>query len=211
MSAWNERRMIKVKVFTFLGLAFNTVFFILFAVLILLFAFNIISPQMIFNSALAIRQSPNSTLIMALTSILIVLISASFAQSVAGKIQREKNIAFTTSSGDIVSIAMTAVEDLIKKSALQIAEIKNLRPDVVAKKKGIVVNLRLDLRSETNIPELTERLQELVKGKIRDLLTGIDKPVIVKIHVAKIVLSEDKKKSGSETKEPAIPFYGYGR
>lgn len=200
-----------MKVFTFLGLVFNTVFFIFFSVFILLFAFNIISPEMIFSASLSIKQSHNSMLILTLISILIILISTSFAQSVAGKIQREKNIAFTTSSGDIVSIAMTAVEDLIKKSALQVAEIKNLRPDVIAKKKGIVVNLRLDLRSETNIPELTERLQELVKGKIRDLLTGIDKPVIVKIHVAKIVLSEDKKKSDSGTKEPTIPFYGYGR
>lgn len=200
-----------MKVFTFLGLVFNTVFFIILSIFILLFAFNLISPEMVFNAALAIRQGHNSTLILSLIGILVVLISTSFAQSVAGKIQREKNIAFTTSSGDMVSIAMTAVEDLIKKSALQVSEIKNLRPDVIAKKKGIVVNLRLDLRSETNIPELTERLQELVKGKIRDLLTGIDKPIIVKIHVAKIVLGEDKKRPESENKEPTIPFYGYGR
>jgi len=200
-----------VKVFTLLGLVFNTIFFILFAVFILFFAFNIISPEMVFNAALAIRQSPNSILTLALTGILIILISTSFAQSVAGKKQREKKNAFTTPSGGVGSIAMTAVEDLIKKSALQVAEIKNLRPDVIAKKKGIVVNLRLDLRSETNIPELTERLQELVKGKIRDLLTGIDKPVIVKIHVAKIVLGEDRKKSEPQEKEPTIPFYGYGR
>ena len=82
---------------------------------------------------------------------------------------------------------------------------------MVVGKKGFTVNLRLDLRSETSIPDLTERLQELVKNKIREILRGIDEPIVVKIHVAKIVSAEEKKKSDSAPKEPAIPFYGYGR
>lgn len=200
-----------MKAFTLLGLIFNSVFFLLLAVLIFCFAFYIITPGMILDTLNKIQMYPNSWLILTLIGIIIILISTSFTQSVVGKMQREKNIAFTTSAGDVVSIALSAVEDLIKKTAFQVNGIKSLRPDIVAKKKGIVVNLRIDLRSETNIPELTERLQELVKNKIRDLLTGIDKPIIVKIHVAKIVLNEEKSKTEPENKEPAIPFYGYGR
>jgi len=199
-----------MRLFTLLGLAFNTVFFILVALLIFGFVGNIITPSLILDVLSAIQQNPHSRIILSLIGILIVLISISFAQSVLGKMQREKNIAFPTPTGE-VSIALSAVEDLIKRLVLQVPEIKNLRPDVVVGKKGIVVNLRIDLRSESNIPDLTERLQELVKNKIRDMLRGIDEPILVKIHVAKIVLSEEKKKGEPETGEPNIPFYGYRR
>lgn len=200
-----------MRLFTLFGLIFNTLFFILLALMIFGFVFNIITPLMIFNILVEIQQNLQSRLVLGLVSTLIVLISVSFAQSVLGKMQREKNIAFPTPAGE-VSIALVAVEDLIRRLVIQVPEIKNLRPDVVVGKKGISVNLRVDLRSETNIPDLTERLQELVKNKIRDMLRGIDEPILVKIHVAKIISSEDKKKPELETKEsPSIPFYGYGR
>ncbi|MEK6567393.1 MAG: alkaline shock response membrane anchor protein AmaP [Candidatus Omnitrophota bacterium] len=199
-----------MRTFTLFGLVLNMVFFIFFALGLLGLAFNIVTPLMVFNIFTEISRNPNSALILSLISALIILISVSFTQSVIGKMQREKNIAFTTPSGE-VSIALAALEDLIKRIALQVPEVKSLRPDVVVGKKGFTVNLRLDLRSETSIPELTERLQELVKNKIREILRGIDEPIVVKIHVAKIVSGEEKKKSDSEPKEPAIPFYGYGR
>ncbi len=197
-----------MRFFTLLGLIFNTIFFMLLAIIIFCFVVNIITPLMIFDVLTTIQQNPNSRIILSLIGVLIILISISFTQAVLGKIQREKNIAFTTPSGE-VSISLQAVEDLIKRLILQVPEIKNLRPDVIATKKGILVNVRLDLRSETNIPDLTERLQELVKNKIRDMLRGIDEPIVVKIHVAKIVLGEEKKKQDSTGAEPTIPFYGY--
>ena len=201
-----------MRLFTLFGLIFNTIFFILLALIIAGFAFNIITPQMIFESVTEIHQNPHSGLILGLISALIILISISFTQSVLGKMQREKNIAFPTPSGE-VSISLAAVEDLIKRLTLQVPEVKNLRPDVIMGKKGILVNLRIDLRSETNIPELTERLQDLVKSKIQTLLRGIDEPILVKLHVAKIISLEDKgkKKTNSEPGEPSVPFYGYGR
>jgi uncharacterized alkaline shock family protein YloU len=169
---------------------------------------------MVFEAAVQIQEYQNAAAILILISILLILINCSFTQSVLGKIHREKYIAFNTASGQI-SIALAAVEDLIKRLTLQVPEVKNLRPDVRARRRGgIVVYLRIDLKSETNIVDLTERLQELVKSKIQDMLRGIDEPIIVKIHVAKIVAQEekDKKKTDSEPKEqPTIPFYGYGR
>ena len=203
-----------MRLFALFGLFFNTLFFILLAMLILGIALDKITPLMIFNIAAMIHLDFNSRLILILISLLIFLFSFSFAQSVLGKMQREKNIAFNTPSGQ-VSIALSAVEDLIKRLALQVPEVKNLRPDVVVNKKGIVVNLRIDLRCETSITELTERLQELVKNKIQDMLRGIDEPVLVKIHVAKIIPHEEKEKNKekakTENKEPPIPFSGYGR
>lgn len=131
---------------------------------------------------------------------------------ILGKFQREKTIAFTTSSGE-VSISLSAVEDLIRRIAAIMPEIKELRPDVIATKKGIVVDLRLVLKSEANIPELTGRLQDITRSKLQEVL-GIEEQIIIKIHVAKIVSREErerKKKEPQEQQEPAIPFGGYGR
>ena len=73
--------------------------------------------------------------------------------------------------------------------------------------------MRLILASEVNIPELTSRLQEIVKSKVQDTL-GIEDQIIVRIHVAKIIAAEDrerrKKESEKEEQHP-IPFGGYGR
>lgn len=199
-----------MRIFTLFGLFINTTFFILMAALFLGFAFNIITPTIIFNFLVEVQQNANSRLILSLVSALIVIVSISFAQSVLGKMQREKNIAFSTPSGE-VSIALQAVEDLIKRLTLSVPEIKSLRPDVVVGKKGITVDLRIDLRSETNIPDLTEKLQDLVKNKIRDMLRGIDEPIVVKIHVAKIITTDEKKKTNPDIIEPVIPYHGYGR
>ncbi len=199
-----------MRIFTIFGLIFNAIFFILIAAIIFCFAFDVLTPVAISDTLFSVKQHANSRVILTLVGSLILLINYWFMQSVIGKMQREKNIAFRTQSGE-VSIALAAVEDLIRRLALKVPEVKSLRPDVVVTKKGIVVNLRVDLRSETSIAELTERLQELVRSKIQDMLRGIEEPIIIKIHVAKIISSEEKKKQDTEPKEPAIPFYGYGR
>lgn len=203
-----------MRLFTLFGLIVYTVFFIFLSAGVGLFAFQVITPAMISDLLAQVVSYPNSIYILTSLSVLIILFSFSFTQSVLGKIHREKYIAFNTSSGQI-SIALAAVEDIIKRLGVQVPEVKNLRPDVrVRRRGGIVVYLRIDLRSETNIVELTERLQDLVRGRIQDMLRGIDEPIIVKIHVAKIVGQEEKgqEKIDAEVKEkPAIPFYGYGR
>jgi uncharacterized alkaline shock family protein YloU len=183
---------------------------ILIGVVLIVFSFNLLQPQDI-NSVLSYLQyNMNARIIVGLSGLLLILISFSFAQLILGRFQREKTIAFATASGE-VTIALSAVEDLIKRLTGVIPEIKELRPDVIASKKGIMVDLRVILRSEANIPELTSRLQEITKSKIQEVL-GLEEQIIVKIHVAKIISAEEKKRRESITKEePPIPFGGYGR
>jgi len=83
----------------------------------------------------------------------------------------------------------------------------------VANKKGIIVDMRIILRSEANIPELTSRLQEITKSKIQEIL-GLEEQVIIRIHVAKISHDERdsrKRKEFEKDDVSAIPFSGYGR
>ena len=200
-----------MRIFTVLAVIFYATIIILIGVALIVFSLNLLLPQDINNLLIYIQNNPHPRIIAGLLGLLLILISFSFAQLILGRFQREKTIAFTTSSGQ-VTIALSAVEDLIRRLAGIIPEIKELRPDVVATKKGIVVDLRVVLRSEANIPELTSRLQEITRAKIQDVL-GVEEEIIIRIHVAKIISIEEKerKRKEIEKQEPTIPFGGYGR
>lgn len=201
-----------MRFFTVIGILFYATVIILVGLVFILFSLNMLPTQDINNFISFIQNTPNSRIIIGLSGLLLILISFSFAQLILGRFQREKTIAFTTSSGE-VTIALSAVEDLIRRLTHLIPEIKELRPDVIATKKGILVDLRVVLKSEANIPELTSRLQDIARSKIQEVL-GVEEQIIIKIHVAKIIQIEDKdrkKKESDKLEQPTIPFSGYGR
>lgn len=201
-----------------LGILFYTAVIVLVGALMIVFAivfsFSQLQPQtmqFISNLLVLAQNNLNVRIASGLSGILLILISISFAQLILIRFQREKTIAFTTSSGQ-VTIALSAVEDLIRRLAIMIPEIKELRPDVIATKKGIIVGLKVVLKSEASIPELTHRLQEITRSKIQEVL-GLEEQIVIRIHVAKIIAFEEKekKKKEFERQEPTIPFSGYGR
>jgi len=199
-----------MRFFTVLGIVFYTAAMVAIGILLIAVSLNILQPRDIIEFLNMAQYNSQSRLIVGLTGLLLILISFSFAQLIIGKYQREKTIAFTTSTGE-VTIALSAIEDLIKRLAGFTPEIKELRPDVIATKKGIIVDLRIILKSEANIPDLTARLQEITRSKIQEVL-GVEEQIIIKIHVAKIATSEEKKKKDSaKVDEPSIPFSGYSR
>lgn len=185
---------------------------IVFGLALIVFSLNLLLPQDIHNLLVFAQGSQNSRIIIGLSGALLILLSFSFAQIILGKFQREKTIAFSTSSGQ-VTISLSAVEDLIRRLASVVPEVKELRPDVVANKKGIIVDMRVVLLSEANIPDLTARLQEITKTKIQEVL-GLEEQIIIRIHVAKIVHDDRdsrKKKDFEKESYSTIPFSGYGR
>lgn len=199
-----------------LGIYFYSAVLILIGLLLIIFSVILsmknppLQPQDVNNLVVYVQNSASTRIALGLSGILLILISSWFAELILGRFQREKTIAFPTPSGE-VTIALSAVEDLIKRLAGLIPGIKELRPDVIATKKGIVVDLRVVLKSEANIPELTERLQEITRSKIQEVL-GIEEQIIIKIHVLKIISQEEKRKKEAEKEEiPTIPFGGFGR
>ena len=200
-----------MRIFTVLGILFYAVVLILIGMILIIFSVNLLQPQDINNLLAYIQYNINSRIIVGLSGLLLIVISFSFAQLILGRFQRERTIAFTTASGE-VTIALSAVEDLIKRLAGVLPEIKELRPDVIATKKGIIVDIRVVLKSEANIPDLTSRLQEITRSKIQEIL-GLEEQIIIKIHVVKIISihDADKKRKELEKEEPTIPFSGYGR
>lgn len=200
-----------MRIFTVFGIIFYAAVLILIGVGLIVFALNVLQLQDINNFLIYAHDSVYSRSAVLLSGILLILISYSFAKIILGRFQSEKIIAFTTASGE-VTIALSAIEDLIKNFAQIIPEIKELKPDVIASKKGIQVNLKVTLKSEANLPDLTARLQDVTKSKIQEVL-GLEEDIIIRIHISKIISKDDKdrKKKENDKEEPVIPFSGFGR
>lgn len=200
-----------MRIFTVFGIFFYAAAITLGGFILIAFSLNLLQPQHLNELINYIQNSSNYRIAIGLSGFLLIIISLSFARLILGRLQREKTIAFDTNSGE-VTISLSAVEDLIRRLTGIIPEIKELKPDVIATKKGIMVDLRVVLRKEANIPELTSRLQDITKAKIQEVL-GIEEQITVKIHVAKIVPMDekDRKKKELDKEEPTVPFSGYGR
>ncbi len=196
-----------------IGIVFYTTILMLIGAALIIFSLMKLQPQDIVCIFTSLQNNLSSRLIIGLSGILLMLISFSLAQIILGKFQREKTIAFSTASGQ-VTIALTAIEDLIKRLIGIIPEIKELRPYVIATKKGsIIVDLKVVLKSEANIPELTGQLQDIVKTKIQEVL-GTEEQPFIKVHIMKIAGYEDRDRKRKEIEKddsPRVPFAGYGR
>ncbi|MFA6378553.1 MAG: alkaline shock response membrane anchor protein AmaP [Candidatus Omnitrophota bacterium] len=141
-----------------------------------------------------------------------VLLSFFFSRVIIGVQKKERTIAFENPAGR-VSISLSALEDMIKRNVLRVSDVKEIKSVIRATKKGIDVTCRLVLKAEGNIPETTLRIQELIKGRVQEIL-GLEENITVKLHIAKIFSQTDKERAdkGEEPRdfsELSVPFKGY--
>ncbi len=191
----------------FSSLVYILISFFMGGILILISLSSFYIPQ-IESVLTSIYASPNLRLISGLTGLLIILICIKTIQTSLVKAQREKTIAFEGNYGP-VSISLSAVEDIIKKLLLEFKELKEVRPQVTASKKGLQIILRVVLSSYTNIPEFTARIQGLVRDRVQSML-GIEEEIQIKVEIRKIIYPEPKNKKQESTQEiPTIPYREY--
>ncbi|MBL7130311.1 MAG: alkaline shock response membrane anchor protein AmaP [Candidatus Omnitrophica bacterium] len=198
-----------MRFFTILGVLFYTIILFLIGGVLIAFAFNWLPLETIPAIIEFLNSSLNSRIITGLSGFLLIVISISFAQIILGRMERERTVAFNTPSGQ-VTVALSAVEDLIKRITTDFAEIKEMRPDVIATKKGVEVNLRVVLQSEVSIPDLISHLQDVIKDKIQGML-GIEEEIKVLVHVVKIVGMPDSKLKDAELQKETMPFSSYSK
>jgi uncharacterized alkaline shock family protein YloU len=156
-----------------------------------------------------VYQTGNLRIQLGIVGLALALISISFANLTLGRIQREKTIAFTTSGGQ-VSISLAAIEDFIRRLTQNLPEVKELKSDVSASKRGIEIKLRTTLWSDVNIPDATSKIQEIIRSRVQEIL-GIEETVNIKIHVTKIIPRQGQGPVKEETQEqvPTPPFREY--
>ena len=145
----------------------------------------------------------------------LIILNWTIAQLTLAKFQREKTIAFENPDGQ-VTVSLSAIEDFVRKATRELPGVKDLRSDVIAGKGKIFVRARVSLWSEAHIPEVTEQIQSLIRTRVQEMLSGIEEPVHVQVHVAKIAHREEEQgKGGHHTvttrREDKIsaPFRGF--
>ncbi len=190
-----------MKILSGLVLFFYTLVFVIIGGLFIVVALNLIPQEAIMDTVNTLYTALNLRLALGLTGALLIFISVVVVQITIGKVQREKTIAFENPDGQ-VTIALSAIEDFIKRALKQLPEVKELRPNVKAGKKGISIINKVVLFSDINIPETTEKIQNIVKTRVQDML-GVEEPISIRVHVVKIVHKEEAPKNPKKDDKPA--------
>ena len=197
----------RLAVFFYLAIILST------GLLCILFFVHLIDHTEVVKLLTKIYQDSQLATILTVVVGFIMLISLFLANLIYARRQKERTIAFDNPAGP-VSVSLNAMEDLIRRIAVRVSEIKEIRPSIVATKKGLDVEVRLVLRTDVNIPEMTAKLQELIRGKIQDVI-GLDGKINIRIHVIKIIADDLKYKKDKGKAEidvdptPTVPFRGY--
>lgn len=180
------------------------IFFALLSLFIISISLKLISPQDISNIIELINANNNLRMALGVIGCILLIFSILGIQLTLGKLQREKTIAFSNPDGQ-VTVSLRAIEDFIHKSIKGMEEVKELKADVIATKKGIQINTKVHLWANIDIPATTEKIQQLIKTRLQEMLS-IEEPICIKIHVVKIIEKQDftTKEQMTET-----PFRNY--
>ena len=189
-----------------LSIIFYTIVFVIIGATFIAISLDFIRVDQI----ITFYETYNLKMSVGLAGVVFILMALLITHSTFGGIQRERTIAFNTPDGQVV-ISLSAIENFVKKLADQISEIKDMRSSVVASKKGVNISARVSLWSDANIPDVTERIQGIIKSKVQDML-GIEEPIITKVHVAKIAPREGtkpRKQQETEQVSPQPPYRSF--
>ena len=102
-----------------------------------------------------------------------------------------------------ITISFSAVEDFIKRLFRANDEIKVLRPVCRVSKNGIEILTQVALWDDAKIPEVTEKIQLVVKSRLHQML-GMDETIAVKVYVVKIAARESLKSKPGEEKNTEV-------
>ncbi|MDP3803917.1 MAG: hypothetical protein Q8Q87_00025, partial [Candidatus Omnitrophota bacterium] len=73
-------------------------------------------------------------------------------------------------------------------------------------KRGIVIVNKVVLFSDVNIPETTEKIQNIVKSRVQEML-GVEETVEIRVNVTKIVHKEERSRDTKKDDTKVPPPY----
>lgn len=179
----------------------------------LLFVLNYINVRDVHQLLSIVYFDETLRIIFGVSAVVLLLLNYVFYQAFTVSGQRGGAIAFDNPSGR-VNVSLLAIEDLIKRVTIKTPEVREIKSKISMSKKGLQIKITLVLKAEGSIPEVTSRVQELVKKRVQEAI-GLDEPIDVNIYVGKILPDEGKErrpvKKEEDSKEPEqnVPFPGY--
>ena len=167
-----------------LAIGAHTLTFLAIGGVLVLLSLGLLSPDELASVVNYIYIQPNVKLILGAIGGLFIASGLLAAHINLNRMRTQKTIAFENPEGQ-VTVSLSAIEDFIKKSVRHLPEVKELRSNVTANKKGINIVCRATIFADSNIPATTERIQSIVKLKVQEML-GVEETINIKIHVTKI-------------------------
>ncbi|MCD4781408.1 MAG: alkaline shock response membrane anchor protein AmaP [Candidatus Omnitrophica bacterium] len=202
-----------MKCLTRIAVLFYVLVVFILSVFMLLAALNKLNVEHLAQIVQFIYFDMSSRIMFGWLAVAMIMITIAYYRMFVLNSYADNIIAFDNPSGR-VSVSLTALEDIVRRTIVKRAEIKDARIDMKVHRKTLITKVRLILCSEVNIPELTSKIQDVVKNKIHNTI-GIAEKVDITIYVGKIIPGKVKEKLKDEAPEeehhvdPAIPFQGY--
>lgn len=195
---------------TRLAIVFYTILIWCTSIAVMLFVLHVLDYNTVTQLLAMVYEQPHVGAVVFGIACGIIIMSVVLENIIYGRRRRERTIAFESAGGP-VAVSLSALEDLVKRLTVNLPEIKEIRATVLAIKKGLDIDIKLILRAQTNIPDLTAKLQDLVRRKIEETI-DMEGKINIRIHVIKISLEDIKGgRRPVEINEPRIPFRGYNR
>jgi len=141
-------------------------------------------------------DNPRGRIIAMVIGILLILTSLIliFAHSKAS-LKDSKTISFDNPSGK-VKISLSAIEDFIRKVALQIPGIHDMKPHAIARKNKIVIETKVVIWGSENLLNISQKAQEAIQSYLQEILGGEEK-IQINMHVVKVLQDASKLKTES--------------
>lgn len=189
-----------MKIFNSIVIFFYTLVFLAVGGIIISYSLGIITVDTINELIKYLPTELNLRMIIGFAGIAIIVISLSILHLALGQFRQEKTLAYDHPGGR-VTVALSAIEDLIKRLSKDFEEVKELRPAASINRDGIQISCKTILFQGAAIPNITQKIQSTIKLNIQNLL-GIEEDIHVGVYVVKILPKE------TVTKEeiPKAPF-----
>jgi hypothetical protein len=111
--------------------------------------------------------------------------------------RRQDCIAFDNPEGEVI-IAITAIEDFIKRLAKSFAEVRDISPTVVAVDGGVAIEARVALWDDQNIHAACVRIQKAVRGQVQQFF-GLANVHTVKVFISRTIARGEPGAAGPAT------------
>ncbi len=185
-----------MKIFNLTLISIYTIFFIIIGSIMITFSLRVEYFNLLANALQSLSEPRVVRLDIAIPGLLLVILNIFILQFSLTSIKKDKTIAFNNPSGQ-VTVSLMAIEDYIKKLTNELPEIKDIKLSISNLKTGIEVRCRVALYADTNIPEITEKIQNAVRIRLQEML-GIEDTINIVVHVSKIFRQSKKIKPVSQ-------------
>lgn len=128
-----------------------------------------------------------------------VLLVVALVVALIARVRRQDCISFDNPDGELI-IAISAIEDFIRRLGHSFPEVRDIVPTVVAADGGVAIEARVTLWDDQNPHAVVERVQKTVRSQVQNFF-GLANVHTVKVFIARILARGEPAGSGRPVEE----------